>query len=187
DQLGWKDRFSSAQLTNRQRVYGVRFNLDSVYTPQMVIDGRSELVGSDRAAARQAIAQATRAAHGVVRIERAGTDLRIVASDLPNHDRADIVVAVAEDRLTSKVTRGENHGRTLTHTAVVRTLTTVGDAAGRTAEARFSPALDPSWKPGDLRVVAFVQERRGGALLASAAIPLEPAPPSREALRRSGR
>src|ERR1043166_3215856 len=42
DQLGWKDRFSSAQLTNRQRVYGARFNIDSVYTPQMVIDGRSE-------------------------------------------------------------------------------------------------------------------------------------------------
>src|SRR4051794_37883402 len=53
DQLGWKDRFSSALLTNRQRTYGARFNIDSVYTPQIVVDGRSELVGSDGAAARK--------------------------------------------------------------------------------------------------------------------------------------
>src|SRR5947207_13661061 len=70
DQLGWKDRFTSALLTNRQRVYGTRFNLDSVYTPQMVIDGRSELVGSDAGAARKAIAKAAATAHGVVRIDR---------------------------------------------------------------------------------------------------------------------
>lgn|SRR5436190_5804738 len=177
DQLGWRDRFSSAQLTNRQRAYGVRFNLDSVYTPQMVIDGRSEVVGSDGGAARKAIATAAKAAHGTMRIDRIGTDLSIVASDLPNHDRADVVVAVVEDRLKSNVTRGENHGRTLTHTAVVRTLSAVGDAAGRTAEARFGPAPDASWKREDLRVVAFVQERRGGAILASATIALEPARP----------
>src|SRR5204863_4528217 len=66
DQLGWKDRFSSALLTNRQRVYGTRFNIDSVYTPQMVVDGRSELVGSDGAAARKAIARAATGAHGSI-------------------------------------------------------------------------------------------------------------------------
>jgi len=52
DRLGWKDRFSSAALTNRQQVYAARFNLDSVYTPQMVVDGRAQFVGSDGHAAR---------------------------------------------------------------------------------------------------------------------------------------
>src|SRR5438093_3042103 len=47
DHQGWKDRFSSAALTDRQRVYASRFNVDSIYTPQMVIDGRAELIGND--------------------------------------------------------------------------------------------------------------------------------------------
>jgi len=177
DQLGWKDRFSSAALTNRQRTYGSRFHTDDIYTPQMVVDGRSAFVGSDADAARKAIAKAATAAHGGMRIERAGSAVTVTATDLPNHDRADIVVALAEDHLTSKVTRGENHGRTLTHTAVVRTLAVVGEAAGRTAEARSTLAIDPAWKREELRIVAFVQERRGGAILASAMVPLEPARP----------
>src|SRR5229473_964263 len=68
DQLGWKDRFSSAALTNRQHVYGAHFGLDSMYTPQMVVDGRAQLVGSDGGAARKAIGHAVTAPHGVVRI-----------------------------------------------------------------------------------------------------------------------
>src|SRR5580765_1353434 len=97
DQLGWKDRFSSAALTNRQRAYGSRFHTDDIYTPQMVVDGRSAFVGSDADAARKAIAKAATAAHGGMRIERAGSAVTVTATDLPNHDRADIVVALAED------------------------------------------------------------------------------------------
>ena len=193
DQLGWKDRFSSAALTNRQRMYGTRFNIDSVYTPQMVVDGRSELVGSDGAAARKAVARAATGAHGSIqiRVDRASGAVTVVAADVPPHsDRADIIVAVAEDRLQSNVTRGENHGRTLTHVAVVRRLVTIGEIAagdvcrGGACSARTDVAIDPAWKREDLRIVAFVQERRGGAILAAATTPFEPSTPSRDALRR---
>ena len=54
DRLGWKDRFSSAALTRRQQVYQTRFGTESIYTPQMVVDGRAEFVGSNAAAARKA-------------------------------------------------------------------------------------------------------------------------------------
>ncbi len=154
----------------------------------MVVDGRSELVGSDGAAARKAIVRAATSAHGSVqmRVDRASGGVTVVATDLPpRSDRADIVVAVVEDRLQSNVTRGENHGRTLTHTAVVRRLIAIGEATGRSAEARTTIAIDPTWKRDDLRIVAFVQERRGGAILAAGTTLLEPSrPPSREALRR---
>jgi hypothetical protein len=66
DRLGWKDRFSSPAFTRRQEVYANRFNLDSAYTPQVVVDGRSELVGSDRTALQRAIQRAHREAHGAV-------------------------------------------------------------------------------------------------------------------------
>src|SRR5437588_10753522 len=69
DQQGWKDRFSSAALTNRQRIYGARFGLESIYTPQMIVDGRAQLVGSDGKAAIKALERAVAAPHGVVRLD----------------------------------------------------------------------------------------------------------------------
>jgi hypothetical protein len=182
DQLGWKDRFSSAALTSRQQLYGARFNNESIYTPQMVVDGRVEFVGSDAAAARKAIDRAVAARHAVVRIGvEPGTVDRLAVSvavtDLPpvgRGDRADIMVAVTEDHLRSDVKRGENHGRTLAHAAVVRHLTTVGEAAAEGASsARADIAIGSDWQRDNLKVVAFVQERRGRTILGSAVVPLQ--------------
>ena len=173
---GWKDRFSSAALTNRQQLYAARFNVASIYTPQMVVDGRAALVGSDASAARRAIDRAAAAPHGVVRIaiEKPFPDLSVVVdvSELPaigRGDRADILLAVTEDHLTSHVTRGENHGRVLSHVAVVRRLVTIGEANGPSASARAAVAIAPDWQRDHLKLVAFVQERRGRTILASAA------------------
>ena len=55
DRLGWRDKFSSGASTARQQRYARTFNVDSIYTPQMVVDGRDEFVGSNRSAAWQAI------------------------------------------------------------------------------------------------------------------------------------
>jgi len=202
DQLGWKDRFSSAALTNRQRIYSVRFNLESIYTPQIVVDGRAQLVGSDGKAAAQAIARALAAKHGLVRIDidsDAGRPLQgrrddtgdpkrvalhalkkvalhVIVSDLPTLGRgehADIIVAITEDHLRSSVTRGENHGRTLTHAAVVRSMTTIGQATEGAGSARAEIPIAADWQRDQLKVVAFVQEQRGRAILASAATPLQ--------------
>ena len=182
DHQGWKDRFSSATLTSRQQTYAARFNLESIYTPQLVVDGRAELVGSDAAAARRAIERAAAAPHGAVRIaiesETNGRDLSVVvsASDLPpiaRGDRADILLAVTEDRLTSDVKRGENHGRILTHAAVVRRLMTIGEAAAPSpspSTGRAEVTLAPDWQRDHLKLVAFVQERRGRTILASTAL-----------------
>jgi hypothetical protein len=182
DHQGWKDRFSSAALTSRQQTYAARFNLESIYTPQLVVDGRAELVGSDASAARRAIDRAAAAPHGVMRIaiesETNLRDLSIVvsAADLPpiaRGDRADILLAVTEDRLTSDVKRGENHGRVLQHAAVVRRMVTIGEAAASSSSpltARADVTLAPDWQRDHLKLVAFVQERRSRAVLASTAL-----------------
>jgi len=177
DRLGWKDRFSSAALTARQQTYADRFNVVSIYTPQMVVDGREEFVGSDAAAARRALDRARSAGHGTVRlaVDTRGPAIAVIASiaDLPKigrGDRADIVVAVTEDRLRSSVTGGENRGRMLPHAAVVRYMATVGEAAAAgesTAHAEIAVGRD--WQRDALNVVAFVQERRGRAILAASA------------------
>jgi len=229
DRLGWKDRFSSAALTERQQLYQARFRTESIYTPQMVVDGRVELVGSDTNAARRAIERASTWPHGVVRIDidsdgarpfpasarsrdqpappgladqpapgrqdrrgdvgrpfqgrRDSVDdpksvaLQVTVSDLPRlgrGDRADIVVAVTEDHLRSDVKRGENHGRTLAHAAVVRYLAAIGQAAyNGVSSARADIPLAADWQRDQLKVVAFVQELRGRTILASASISLQ--------------
>jgi hypothetical protein len=189
DRQGWKDRFSSAALTSRQRTYSTRFGGDSIYTPQMVVDGRAEFVGSDAAAARRAIEHARTVAHGVVGIElsgagaergheRAALHVSVTASDLPKSgrgDRADLILVVTEDQLRSDVKRGENQGRVLTHAAVVRYLATIGEAGA--APVRADIALSPEWQRDHLKIVAFVQEAQSRAILASAAAPLKNARP----------
>jgi hypothetical protein len=187
DRQGWKDRFASASLTSRQQVYGARFNTDSVYTPQMIVDGRSEFVGSDVTAARRALDRAAAILHGRVHIalddsRNVGTAanggralaIAVTTSDLPpNADRADVMIAVTEDRLRSDVTRGENRGRVLTHAAVVRYLGPKGEAAPdveSTVRAEIPIASD--WQRSQLQIVAFVQERRSRTILAAAALPV---------------
>ncbi len=181
DRLGWKDRFSSAALTDRQRVYAARFATESIYTPQMVVDGRSEFVGSDFGAARKAIERALAQKHGVVRIDvQPGSPSRlpvaIVVQGLPamdRGDRADVLVAVTEDQLRSSVTRGENNGRLLRHAAVVRSMATIGEAAPDGGEARAEIPIASDWRRDNLKIVAFVQTRKARTVLASAAVPLK--------------
>jgi len=179
DHQGWKDRFSSALLTNRQRTYAARFNNESIYTPQMVVDGRAELVGSDAAGAERAIGRAAAAPHGAVRIAVASTAnpaqvaVDVSVSGLPalaRGDRAEIVLAVTEDHLSSNVTRGENHGLVLKHGPVVRRLTTIGDASAPASSGRAELTLEPDWHRDRLKIVAFVQEHRSRTILASAAV-----------------
>lgn len=177
DQLGWKDRFSSSAFTARQQTYGARFGIASVYTPQMVVDGRTEFVATDAAAARKALQRATEAAHGSIAIDATSVggavQLRLTADRLPSFagDRADIVIAVTEDHLQTNVKRGENEGRVLAHAAVVRHLATVAEASasGPTTAAATIP-IGADWRRDNLNIVAFVQARRGRAILASATV-----------------
>ena len=186
DGLGWKDRFSSAALTERQQVYASRFNHGSAYTPQMVVDGRAEFVGSDAGAAKREIERQLKALHGTVRIALQQPDagrvtVSVTATDLPRPgrgDRADVLVVVTEDQLRSDVKRGENHGRTLAHAAVVRFLGTIGEASvDGPSEAHADIALARDWQRDHIRIVAFVQERRGRTILGSAVVPLKNARP----------
>lgn len=165
DRLGWKDPFSSAAFTKRQQEYGAVFAADDIYTPQMVVAGRHQFVGSDEAAARAALAKA--AADPALAITASarvrGSALRMTI-DLPaapaGSEPIDVVTALTEDDLTSAVRRGENSGRTLRHVAVVRRLQTSGqlDADAFVAEGQWP--LDARWSRDRLHVVVWLQGRK---------------------------
>lgn len=176
DRLGWRDPFSSPLFSARQSAYDAAvFRANGIYTPQLVVDGTLEVVGSDDAAVRRTLLKAAsvpKATVSVVAVREGDAGARVdvhvdVPPGVPPHRVADIVVAVTEDGLISHVNRGENGGRTLTHSAVVRSLATAGrlNADERAASATTAVKLAPDWKSANLRIVGFVQERGSRRIL----------------------
>ncbi len=164
DYLGWKDRFADPAFTTRQRDYARLFATRGedagIFTPQMIVQGTSGFVGSDRAKAARAIAAArSRPGPGRLTLETKAIAARIrvrYTYDGPTRGRT-LRVSVVEDDLRSDVRRGENQGRTLTHAAVVRVQT----ASALAARGETELALPADLVHGNARVVAFVQDHTG--------------------------
>jgi hypothetical protein len=173
---GWADPFSAAQFSARQSDYSRAFHLDSVYTPQMVVDGKTQFVGSDGDSARAAIARAARLPKAQVRVvQTASGQLSVHVSNLPTSaqsDPAEVYLAVTEDGLSSSVGGGENAGQRLSHSAVVRTLMPLGKVKGGTFDAAPSVTLKPGWRRGHLHLVVFAQEQASRRIVGASEISL---------------
>src|SRR5271170_5324149 len=130
--LGWSDPFSSPTYTERKNAYGQRFHLDSVYTPQMVINGQEQIVGSNSAGLLRAIRKEDQMSQMDVHIASASLDGNILTLDfsisgiIPGKG-AEIYAILADDKTSSNVLRGENSGRTLSHVSVAWTITRVAN------------------------------------------------------------
>src|SRR4051794_37180018 len=128
--LGWADRFSDPRFTERQHEYAQAMSLRSIYTPQMVVDGSREFVGSDRDVALKAIRESAQRVKANVRLTIDGNRVQVKVSGDAAKGECDVLVAVTEDDLQSDVRRGENAGRKLSHAAVVRRLVRLGQTKG---------------------------------------------------------
>jgi hypothetical protein len=171
DRLGWRDPFSAAQFTSRQQDYSRFLRDEGPYTPQMVVDGATGFIGNQPADALKAITQAGRFPKAAVRITPAGGRISI-QTDAVKH-AADVVVAITESKLLSNVARGENAGRKLTHTAVVRWLHVAGKTRpGEPFSGEISVSPEKGWKAENLRAVVFLQDRSNRKVLAVAEAPL---------------
>ena len=172
--IGWKDPYSSHEYSERQGAYAGQFGLGSVYTPQMVIDGRFEVVGSDERRAITTIESAAKTAKIPVSINSIHLEadnmvtLHIVTGQLPSSvatGSAEVVLATADESDVSHVSRGENAGRTLKHIAVLRGLIRIG-TLDRTGEfSRDVRIRIDRGNAGNSRVVAIVQEGPAGRVL----------------------
>lgn len=186
NRLGWTDPYSSADFSRRQSGYSDAFGQDGVYTPQMIVDGRDEFAGGNGNRARDAIIKAARAPKAKVELLAApgadGTDgknlkLSVRISDVPQvtaGDTADVLLAFTENNLRSEVSRGENAGRNLRHSAVVRSLSVLGNigAGQQSFEAQPTVNLGGGWRRNNMRAVVFVQERGTRHVLGAAALGL---------------
>ena len=143
DDLGWRDPFSNHLFTERQSRYGSR-----IYTPQAVVDGHIDVLGSDSDGILLAARGASSDPHGTVQVGQVVQHAQlahVVIRDLPPHGPAQVMLAVVEDGLTSKVLRGENKGRTLPHTAGPKNAVRQPKCARRYAASAVA-ANGPTWK-----------------------------------------
>lgn len=172
DRLGWTDPFSSARASDRQRAYAPLGS--GSYTPQAVIDGRAETVGSRKSAVESAIADAAKRPHASLGLELAPRtaddapyDVKVSVGALPAGAAADaeVLVALTQNVARIDVKRGENRGSVLEHTAIARDLVSAGvvPIGGGVAKATIKAPAGVASK--DLRLVAFVQERASRKIL----------------------
>ncbi|WP_343716525.1 DUF1223 domain-containing protein [Inquilinus sp.] len=122
NRLGWTDPFSGPWATARQTAYAAQLGSDQVYTPQAVIDGRGDVVGSDREALDSAIATARTDPSVPVQLTASGTGLQVAVDPAAPADAVLWLVGF-DDRHDTPVRRGENAGKTLVDRNVVRSLT----------------------------------------------------------------
>lgn len=168
DRLGWRDPFSAAAWTHRQQVYAAALHLPSAYTPQMVVNGARQFVGSNGRALDAALAEESKQPpFGSVRVSTTRADvLRVsVSAKVTSPQPTDVVLAVVENGISTKVTAGENSGRTIDDDAIVRKLVRVGTGS---LETTVSIPLDKSWNPSRLGVVVFLQDRKTLAIRGAA-------------------
>jgi hypothetical protein len=176
--LGWKDPYSSHVYSDRQNIYAGRLGLSSVYTPQMVVDGTIEFVGSSARSANDAFAWAFSAPKIPIQLSsitlehpdilRAHIETEALTDSFGGLD-PEVYVAVALDHAESEVSRGENGGHRLAHTAVVRTLFKIGSVQhGQSFAQDVQLKLEPGTDPHNLRLIAFLQQPHQGRVIGAA-------------------
>jgi hypothetical protein len=175
DTLGWKDRFSSPLFSSRQQDYGTALHSGTVYTPQAVVNGEREVLGSDSRALESAIRDASRRTVADVQLKRSSEQtITIEVGKLPaNSHKADVLLAVTESGLETIVGAGENGGRKLRHAGVVRSLSKLAEVDPKkpehyVAEARLN--LNPDWIKANVKVILLVQDRENRHILGAATL-----------------
>ena len=159
DQLGWKDTFAHPAFTNRQHVYARALGHSAPFTPQVVVNGRADVVGNKKGSIEALIRKSARRSGPAVNFE-AGR-LRVGSGEAPRGG-ADVWLIRYDPRTVPvPVRRGENGGRTLPHKNVVKDLIRLGDWAG----APVSYAVGGG--AAGLRTAAIVQAKNGGPVLAA--------------------
>jgi hypothetical protein len=170
--LGWSDPFSDAGYSQRQQDYARSLGLNQIYTPQMIVNGKKEFVGSDSNKADAAIAEAiaTRASSSLtIKIDGKTADGYKLKITVTGADADAVVnIAVVEQGLSTKVSAGENSGQQLDEPSVVRWFKTI--PLSETGEVSVPPL--PGVHSNHVSVIVYVQKTGNGAITGAAASPL---------------
>jgi hypothetical protein len=166
NRLGWKDSFSQKVFDERQYEYGSRFALNGVYTPQVVINGEAEMVGSHGQKIQKMINENLgKVSPFFISLEKEIMDKSLIINYKINKSAKnyDFNIALVESGISTKIQRGENEGRTLKHDNVVRYFKTIKMTENTEGVVELPLLLTEKQS-----VIVYVQERNLGAILAAA-------------------
>ncbi len=156
--LGWRDAFSDAAYSARQQQYGNAFRLNSVYTPQAVVNGKMQFTGSDTKRLKQAVEEglAQQPANTLEVSAKMGNGQTVMVDcQIGNAEKGGTInLALVQRNAKSNVVRGENSGRVLAHVNVVRVFKTLNVAE---AKVQTTLALPPGVTANDCKIIAFTQ------------------------------
>ena len=167
DYLGWKDVFSNSAYSSRQQHYGDLFHLNSIYTPQIVVNGRTQFVGSDETQLRTTIENDLKEIPKTdlqINIQPGNKDqITVLWTTSPNPDLK-INLALVQNFTKDHIQRGENKGQTLNHFFTVIDFQSSSIHTGtNTARLNIPAGLPPS----DCSVIAFLQNPKTGYIVAA--------------------
>jgi hypothetical protein len=169
DRLGWKDAFSNAEYSNRQLQYGRWLNVSPIYTPQVVVNGKSQFVGSEAADIRHAISEQLSVkpvATLTIQASREGEHLNIKYRAIHVNSGSRVLIVVVQKSAQSKVLRGENAGHLLSHIQIVRKLQT--GQLNTSGDGNAVVELPKDFNASNGEIVGFVQDQGSGEILAVA-------------------
>jgi hypothetical protein len=179
---GWTDPYSSAEFTQRQNSYAYVLPKGGVYTPQIIVDGSTEIPGSRPKQTSEAIQRAASLPKAHVTLHQleekgSGKATFEVQVDhlpvIPKGDELELWVAVTERGLQTEVKAGENSGETLHHAAVVRTLRKATATRNTSDFAnQVTVKLEKNWKRENLTVVAFLVDKNSRKIVGGGIAPV---------------
>lgn len=158
NRLGWTDPFSNSQFSERQRDYATQLNLESVYTPQLIVNGTYEFVGSNRSKAESAIGKVLKE-KATVKLEVDEVrkrDNKLLFSIYAEGDiaKSKLLAVIVQKQVTMNVKAGENSGAKLTHTNVVRTF----DMQTAKSKNEFSLSIPNDITDNQWELIVYTQQ-----------------------------
>jgi len=165
DHLGWKDAFGSPEFSKRQRQYSAWLGTDQVYTPQVVINGKAECAGSNETELNEKISQALSApAADTLALKARQQDKKVLIDYQAEGTTRDsrLLIAFVQKHAVRKIQRGENGGRTLEHTSIVRDLHSF--AANQHGSQELS--LPDGFNNQDWEIIGLLQRPKTGEVTA---------------------
>ena len=170
DGAAWRDPFSRQASTDRQLAYDRRLTGGQIYTPQMIVNGRTEFVGNDPGALQRAITAPDDSQADPITLEVSRDNVAHISVTNAPHG-SHVFLAITESNLTTSVRAGENKNRELHHAGVVRQLRDLGKT-DNTFSAKVALKFDPTWNRQNIRVIAFAQQGEAGPIHGAASAPL---------------
>lgn len=170
DRLGWKDPFSKAIFSERQRVYSQKLHTESVYTPQAIVNGQVQFVGSDKKLLWNAISNYKSIDDKVVQLtidksNYSSINFEYNFEGLKKNEA--IIIELILANATIAVKKGENSGNTLSHTNIVQNI-----LSKTTTKGRDSFVVPPHSANDKFSIVAFVQNIETFAINHAIQIPI---------------